>query len=249
MYVDNHKTNETIVDKDFFVYWENSGNSYDAPIIKVTVNGRPYVKPIIDRNGSPTNADKVVMKNSGEYVFEFTDLAGNVKTYKVTINRSSKICLNNVGIAPKKQYILNIESLTIYNEDYNFSKDDVIVLATPTNYFGGSSECGIDTLNYKSISKKSYLLVGDIADYANKNKSLTLALGDNVKNTINELGGYFYVFVVDLDVAKNDLGFPIGENFFTKDPLGWTLIFIAGAAVLYSGIKLVFFRKKVRVLK
>ena len=66
---------------------------------------------------------------------------------------------------------------------------------------------------------------------------------------VNELGGTMYVFVVDRDVAKNELGFKIGENFFTKDPVGWSLIFIAGFGVIYLGLKLTVFKKRVKVLK
>ena len=49
--------------------------------------------------------------------------------------------------------------------------------------------------------------------------------------------------------CRQKLGFDIGESFFTKDPIGWSLIFATGAALLYIGIRLVFFRKKIKVLK
>jgi len=228
-----------IIKGSFYVTWNDDVHSQtiDAPIVKVTVNGKPYVKN--------TRIDA-----TGEYTFMFTDLAGNVKSEKVVVNNNDNICLNNVLITPKKSYILNdINKPVISIGDYKFSKDDVIILATPINYFGGSSACGADTLNYKTLTEKSYFVIGGAADVANSKKQLEMTLGDNVKSLITELGGSSYVFVVSEEVAKKDLDFPIGENFFTKDPLGWVLIFAAGVLVLYVGIRLVFFRKRVRVLK
>jgi hypothetical protein len=62
------------------------------------------------------------------------------------------------------------------------------------------------------------------------------------------LGGFVYAFIVDYEVAEKDLGIKIKENVFSQDPLGWVLIFAAGAGVIYIGLKLFVFRKKVKVL-
>jgi hypothetical protein len=233
---DKASNNENdIIDKDFMITWDEPRDSYKAPIIKVTMNGAPYKKN-----------DKI--KDTGEYVFVFTDLAGNISNYKIAINKNKSICLNNVGITPKKHYLISLESPVIFNKDYKFTEDDVVVLATTSNYFGGSSACGENALNYRTISGDSYFQVGAYAEYANTNKKLPINLGEEDKRLIKDLGGYVYAIIIDIDVAKDDLGFPIGENFFTKDPLGWSLIFLSSAAVLYVGIRLIFFKKKVKVL-
>jgi len=140
-------------------------------------------------------------------------------------------------------------SIIIELKDYKFSEDDVIILATPIKYFGGSSACGVNSLNYRMINDNSYIVVGSYAATANKNKEAPMYLGNDLVNQIIESGGSFYAIVVDMDTAKEDLQLPIGENFFSKDPIGWTLIFISGIGALYVAIRLIFFRKKVRVLK
>ena len=244
-----------VVSEEFYIYWnEKPVNSYEAPIVKVTVNGRNYPNAIFGNNGKPTNAKEITMKDSGEYLFELTDLAGNVTVYKIAISKESdKICLNNVSIKPKTALLVGLDEetgkagITGFNK-YKFTEDDVIIIATSTYYFGGSSACGADSLNYRSLSDASYIVVGGYANYANSNGGLVVTLDAELTNTLKELGGFAVGIVVDVDVAKKDLGLPIGENFFTKDPLGWSLIFISGAAALYVGIRLVFFRKKVKVL-
>ena len=223
--------------------------SYEAPIVKVTVNGVNYPNAVFGKDGKPTNLDKILIKDSGEYLFEFTDLAGNVTSRKIAINKSKNICLNNVGITPKGQYLVSSEDYTIYSGNYKYSEDDVVILASSTNYFGGSSACGENALNYKTLTNSSYFVVGNYAATANKNKKIPIIFNQSEIELIDEIGGFFYAIIVDMDVAKDDLNFPIGENFFTKDPLGWSLVFIFGAVVIYAGVRLIFFRKKVRVLK
>jgi len=259
VFVNGTMSKETFVDKEFYVNWSEPKYSYKAPIVKVTVNGKIYDKPLIGKDGKPTNADKVVMKNPGEYMFVFTDLAGNTTSYKMAINSGEDICLNNVGVDPKVMFLLNAKNITvdakgknsiiIELKDYKFSEDDVIILATPIKYFGGSSACGVNSLNYRMINDNSYIVVGSYAATANKNKEAPMYLGNDLVNQIIESGGSFYAIVVDMDTAKEDLQLPIGENFFSKDPIGWTLIFISGIGALYVAIRLIFFRKKVRVLK
>ena len=223
-----------ILTESFSISWEEPKASYIAPIIKVTVNGNSY------KNGT-------VIEETGEYMFVFTDLAGNIASRKVVINKNKNICLNNVGVTPRKQFILTLPDLTLNTVGFKFNADDVIIYASPSNYFGGTSACGEDSLNFRSFS---YFTIGkNAASYANTEKSVTLSISDESKETIENLGGTFYVFVVTENVAKKDLDFPIGENFFTKDPIGWILIFGVSVAAIYVGIKLVFFRKKVRVLK
>lgn len=233
----DQNTSKDIVDKSFDVTWSKNVYSYVAPIVKVTMNGKPY------KAGT-------VIENPGEYTFVFTDLAGNVATHKVLVSNSKSICLDNVLITPKKQSLLYADNPIIEAGKYTFSDDDVILLVTPTYYFGGDSMCGADVLNYRFLNdEKSYILLDNFADFANANKGITLTLNEKTINVINELGGSAYVVIVSQDVARKELGLPIGENFFLKDPLGWSLVFIAGIGLLYVGIRLVFFRKKVRVLK
>ena len=243
---------KNLIEEDFYFYWnETPEYSYMAPIMKVTLNGRAYPNAKFDRNRQLINGDDVILSETGEYMFEFVDLAGNVAIHKMVIDKSDSICLDNVAVTPRAKFYVELEekTLNIPADEYTFREDDVLIFATMTNYFGGSSACGADLFNYRSTSSISYFVVGDYAKYANANKNLPLTVKDELVSVIDELGGYVYVIVVDIDVARKDLGLPIGENFFTKDPLGWSLIFIGGACVLYVGIRLVFFRKKVRVLK
>ena len=135
-------------------------------------------------------------------------------------------------------------------EGYVFKENDVIILATPTNYYSGNSVCGENTLSYKSLDKKAYILIdASTANYLNTHKNTPLNMSDEHIQKVNELGGFVYAIIVDKSVAKNELGFKIGENFFTKDPLGWSLIFIAGVAGIYVVFKIFVLKKKVKVLK
>lgn len=235
---DNEKTySSNIINGKFNVSWEEPMYSYQAPIIKVMMNGNIY------------NKNTTVTEN-GEYLFEFIDLAGNKSTYKIAINTNDKICLDNVSIVPKAQTWLKLEEgnkSVVAIDNYTFSDDDVVILATPINYLGIGSACGVDILSYKMVE---YVAVDGYAKYANANKGLPLNLSDKIVQIMSgDSNAYVTAIIVDVEVARKDLGIAIGENFFTKDPLGWSLIFIAGLGVLYLGVKLVFFRKKVRVLK
>lgn len=240
VYVENKEIKNIydILTKDAFVTWAEPRFSYEAPIIKVTMNNASYDK-------------KQVISQTGEYLFVFTDLAGNVTNYKITINKNERICLDKVSLIPKKQYLFNIDDIKISgDEGYVFKENDVIVFATPTNYYGGGYACGADQLSYKILSKESYiLLTKSQADYVNKNKNVTITLSEQDKERVKELGSYIYAFVVDKDVAKKKLDLPIGENFFNKDPLGWSLIIVAIGVTMYAVVRLVVFRKKVKVLK
>lgn len=225
----------SVIKGSFKVEWTNSSlASYIAPIVKVTMNGNPY-----------TSGTEI--KQTGEYLFVFTDLAGNTVSDKRTVNVNDSVCLNNVKITPKKQYTFPMKDVVvIQNDEYVFEEDDVIIFAVNVYYFGGSS-CGKDLLSYQFIDKSSYMLVTkNIADFFNSRGEISVNFGEQYD--IEKIGEYAEMFVVSKSVAKKELNLPIGENFFTKDPLGWSLIFAAGAAVLYVGIRLIFFRKKVRVL-
>ena len=224
-----------VVSFDFYITWENNSLvSYIAPIVKVTLNGKPY-------------AAKQTVNTTGEHVFEFTDLAGNVTTFMMVLDKSDVVCLNNLKIKPRARFTYPIENNTSFEiGDYKFKSDDVIIFAVRTNYYTGNS-CGNDMLCYRQINDDSYFVVGSTAGYFNGQGKVQLNTGDSFFSGIDSQFGY--AIVVSKDVAKKDLGLPIGENFFTKDPLGWSLIFIAGAASLYVAIRLIFFRKKVKVLK
>lgn len=235
---DNEKTySSNIINGRFNISWEEPMYSYQAPIIKVMVNGKPYKK-------------STVMSENGEYLFEFIDLAGNTSTYKIAINTNDKICLDNASIVPKAQTWLKLEEgnkSVVAVDNYKFSDDDIIILATSINYLGIGSACGVDILSYKMVE---YVSVDGFAKYANANKGLPLNLSSKIVDIMQgETNVYVTAIIIDREVAKNELGIVIGENFFTKDPLGWSLIFIAGLGAMYFAVKLVFFRKKVRVLK
>jgi len=243
VYVGNNATPNTlndIITEDALISWNEPTNELEAPLVKVTVNGKPYTK-----------REKIT--ETGEYIFVFVDLAGNTATHKITINKNENICLNNVNIKPNKQFLFPVEEIKFSGgKGYEFKENDVIILATPTNYYGGSSACGENIFSYKTLTndKTTYLVINkNTAKYINENENVTLTLSDEARSIIEELGGYVYVFVVDKSVAKNDLGFEIGENFFTKDPLGWSLIIIAGLGLIYLGFKVFVFKKKVKVLK
>ena len=236
----NNKLNviNDIITEDTFITWDEPKNELVAPIIKVTLNGKPYQK-------------RTVLNETGEYVFNFTDLAGNSITHKLTINKSDSICLDNVKLVPNKQYLFPVDNIALNGgEGYEFKKDDVIVFATPTNYYGSNPECAQGVLCYKSLDKSAYILIDDgTAKYINQNKNVIITISDEHKNQINQAGGFVYAIIVNKNVAKEQLGFEIGENFFTKDPLGWSLIFISSAGLIFIGLKVVVFKKKVKVLK
>ena len=231
-------TSNQIITENVRISWSEPEYETEAPIIKVTMNGRPYER-------------QSIVSETGEYVFVFVDLAGNTTTHKLTINKEPNICLDNIKILPNKQYLFHIDNMKLSGgEGYTFKENDVIIFATPTNYYGGTSACGENILCYKTLSREAYIVLSNsTANYINKNKNVGINLEDNIANKVRELGGFVYAFVVDLDVATNDLGFEIGESFFTEDPLGWTLIFAAGVGLIYVGMKLFVFRKKVKVLK
>ena len=88
-----------------------------------------------------------------------------------------------------------------------------------------------------------------MANHINTHTNVSITLTDELTQKVNELGGFVYAFVVDKSVAVDDLGFKIGENFFTEDPLGWSLLFFGGIGLIYLGLKLFVFKKKVKVLK
>lgn len=231
--------------EDVFVTWKEPTSVNQAPIVKATLNGYPYEK-------------QQSITETGEYVLVLVDLAGNTTTHKISINKSDKICLDNVCITPHAQFIFNnVGEKAIFegNNGYTFKKDDVLIYATPTNYYGGNEDCAYNIFNYRSLlDKEAYnvLTANQATRINNSSVEEPYVFGTftpNTKAAIDEVGGTVYIFVVSLDVAKDDLDFDIGENFFTKDPLGWSLIFIAGAGFIYMGVKLVFFKKKVKVLK
>ena len=95
----------------------------------------------------------------------------------------------------------------------------------------------------------AYVHVGGSSSYFNEKDQMILNLSDDLEKTVRDLGGYAYAFIVDKEVAKKDLGLTIDETVFNKDPIGWTLIFVAGVGLIYVAIKLTFFKKKVKVLK
>ena len=231
-------TSHQIITENVRVSWSEPEHETQAPIVKVTVNGRAYER-------------QSVISETGEYVFVFTDLAGNTTTHKLTINKDPNVCLNNVKILPNKQYLFNVNNMKLSGGgDYTFKENDVIIFAVPTNYYNGVSACGENILCYKTLDEESYLvLTKAVANYINNNKNVSINISEETEAKINELGGFVYAFVVDYEVATDDLGFKIGENFFTKDPLGWMLIFASGAGLIYIGLKIFVFRKKVKVLK
>ena len=213
---------------------DNSEFVGESSFVKVTLNGKPY------------NAKQNV-NTTGEHVFEFTDLAGNVTTYMLVLDKSDVICLNNIKISPRARFTYQIMDSTSFTiGDYKFKSDDVIIFAVRTNYYTGNS-CSEDVLCYRQINSDSYYVVDSTAGYFNSQGQVNLNNGDTLFAGIDSQFGY--AVVVSKDMAKKELGLPIGENFFTKDPLGWSLIFIAGAVGLYVAVRLIFFRKKVRVLK
>ena len=224
-----------------YITWKEPTSKAEAPIVKVTLNGEAYSK-------------KQKVQESGEYMFVLTDLAGNTTTYKISINNSDNICLNNVLLKPKKQYLLELQdgkSLIIKSDkDYKFSANDTLVFATPTSQYKGTSSCGNGVLGYRSLDEGAYMVLNtNDSNYLNEHSESVITVESKYQNIISNLGGFVYVFVVDKKVAKKELGMNIGENFFNKDPLGWSLIFIAGAAIIYGFGKVVIFRKKVKVLK
>ena len=90
----------------------------------------------------------------------------------------------------------------------------------------------------------------DLVNKTHGPSNLKLLMSINDIDTINELGGYVYIFVVDREVATKQLGIVIAEEtVFQNDPIGWAIIILASVGTLYLGMRLVFFRKKVRVLK
>ena len=50
-------------------------------------------------------------------------------------------------------------------------------------------------------------------------------------------------------MAIDKLGFKVEEKYVIEDPLGLTLIVVAGLGVLFLGFKFVFLKKRVKVLK
>ena len=224
----------SILETRFRIVWNNSSlKSYEAPIIKVTHNGKVY-----------KSGEKI--DGTGEHVFVITDLAGNVVMDKRTLNKGNNICLNNVNIKPKKIFEFEVgPSSVIDSSGYKFSENDVIIFAVNAYYFGGSN-CAAETVKYKSITADSYFVVGSYANHFNTSKQVSVNLGDEMNQAVD---GFAYAIVVSEEVAKKDLDLPIGENFFTKDPIGWSLIFVTGALIIYVGVRLIFFRKKVKVLK
>lgn len=230
-------TNDIITDETM-ITWKEPTDKAIAPIVSVTVNGSAYTKA-------------TVLNETGEYVFVFTDLAGNTKTHKLTINTSDMICLDTISIKPNKQYLFAYDGIKFSgDEGYTFKENDVMIFATAIKYYNGNSACGVNLLSYKSLDKNAYTLVSkNLANYINNNKDVEFTIRDEYVNTLKEQGGFVYVFIVDKDVAKNELGFEIGENFFTKDPIGWTLIMLTGVAFIYIFFKAFVLKKKVKVLK
>ena len=231
-----------IFTESMFVSWTEPTSELIAPIVKVTLNGKSY-------------QDREVISETGEYVFVFVDLAGNTSTYRLNINKSSKICLDGVCLTPNVYYDMQTVEEIIYlgkDKDYTFKKDDVFIFASKTNSYGQGEEC-LGLFNYKSLFNREayYVLSEEMSQKINSANApiAVMKLTAELQEVIKQLNGDYYLIVVDLDVAKNDLGFKIGENFFTKDPLGWSLIFIAGIGLIYASLKLVIFKKKVRVLK
>lgn len=238
----NDKESNTgdVIKGNAYLTWKEPTNNAEAPIVKVTMNGTNYNK-------------KQKIEKTGEYTFVLTDLAGNVSTYKIFINNSDNICLNNVSLKPHKQYLLKVTNLSITikgNGDYPFKKNDTLIFASSTSQYSGTQSCGEGLLGYRSLDENAYLVLSERdIQFINEHDEVNININSSYQKIIDNMEEYMYVFVVDRDVAKKDLKMNIGENFFNKDPLGWSLLFIAGAAIIYGLAKVLIFKKKVKVLK
>lgn len=236
---DSETTAGDAIKGNAYLTWKEPTSKAEAPIVKVIMNGNAYTK-------------KQKIEDTGEYVFVITDLAGNTATYKISINNNDNICLNNVPLKPHKQYLLKVanSSVTISgNSEYSFKKNDTLIFAVPTSQYKGNQSCGAGMLGYRSLDENAYLVLSETdAQYINEHTEAGINISSSYQSIIDNLDGYVYVFVVDRNVAKKDLGMNIGENFFNKDPLGWSLLFIAGLTIVYGLAKVLIFRKKVKVL-
>jgi len=237
-----------ILSGKFSITWVDSLNEMVPPIVKVTVNGNSYEKG--------TEIETV-----GEYLFIITDLAGNTATHRLTLNNGKEICLDNVTITPKKQFIksVDVKDKKIYfssNGGYSFQEGDVLIFASRINYFGGSSACGTNVISYGSMLNKGMAVLFTARDANNfnsatPNQQASININDKGMAAIEKLGGGdIYIFVVDKEVAEDKLGFVFKtDSFFEKDPIGWTMIIIASMGFVFLALKLTVFRKRVKVLK
>ena len=195
-------------------------------------------------------------------------MAGNSITRKVSINKSDKICLDNVCITPKAKFMNQVEEkrnetngnivsdIMFYGTNgYTFEEGDVVILATPTNYYGGNQDCAYNIFNYRSVlNKGAYVIINDWLKNGLNNSSAEAGfslgtIGSMIIEEVNASGGTYYMFVVSKDVANKELGIAIEKSTFAKDPLGWALISCAVIGLIYLGLKLTLLRKRVRVLK
>jgi hypothetical protein len=157
-------------------------------------------------------------------------------------------------ISVKRQYNYQIDGLIVggTDEGFNYSKNDVIIFALPSQATG--SDCvNNGLLGYRTLdSENSHLLIDstNAAARMSQNRYDLVAQGFISKEAIaevNNIGGTVVVFVVTKDIANHTLGYSVGTNFFMEDPLGWSMIFITAILSFIPGYR-IFVKKKVRVI-
>lgn len=251
----NLKGQNNLVTNHVSITWKDySSNSDDkkyyelyAPIVSVTYNGKQYDSEYNEQY-EVVVGKKITTR--GEHTFVITDAAGNRKVLMVTVNDTSSVCINGKVISVKLQGYYSVDSLLI-GGDFEYAKDDVIIFALPSQ--SSSKECNSqDLLKYRTLyPKNSYYLVSTErnAELMSGNQYDFVEYGFISKAAIEEIknvGGTVVAFVVTKDIANDELGYRIGTNFFSEDPIGWTMIFVSALSLIWPAIR-IFVKKKVKV--
>ena len=176
-----------------------------------------------------------------------TDLAGNISRYRKVIRNSNYICLNGQIVNVKAQYMFRGNNITFgIDKEFRFNSNDVVLFAIPMS----SSNDTCSFTNYKMLGSRSFYEVRD--DYATINNSgesgMKYVLDSSYSSKIELNNSYVYAFVIEREVAEVDLQLPVDRFFFFEDPIGWSIIFALGALILYSIIRVMFVRRKAKLL-
>ena len=248
------KTNQDedphVVNTEATLSWSKSENELVAPIVSVTLNGKMYNAVYNSQEKTYTGE---TIKDIGEHTFVITDSAGNRSSTMVTINNSRKVCINGIEVEVKMQAYYNVNELKIGHEKgVLYEKNDVVIFALPSqSSTEGCSEAGL--LGYRTLDpENSHYLIDEArnAELFNNNKYDFVAnkfISEQAINEVKNVGGTVVVFVVTKDIANKQLGYNVGTNFFLEDPIGWSMIFVVCASMIWPAIR-IFVKKKVKVI-
>ncbi|HHU59535.1 TPA: hypothetical protein GXZ34_01235, partial [bacterium] len=236
----------------FSITWNDAvqtGNA--APITKVLVNGVLYKKGDLIPASIPTGEEEeeIIYRygKTGEFDIVVTDLAGNISRYRKVVRNSNYICLNGQIVNVKAQYMFRGNNITFgIDKEFRFNSNDVVLFAIPMS----SSNDTCSFTNYKMLDSRSFYEVRD--DYATINNSgesgMKYVLDSSYSSKIELNNSYVYAFVIEREVAEVDLQLPVDRFFFFEDPIGWSIIFALGVLILYSIIRVMFVRRKAKLL-